>query len=68
MRDGEITLKGGGAKWYGLGRSILEPMRISYWQFWGFPVASLIGLILVFVTIILIVSREKVNEWKIHSN
>jgi len=51
--------------WYGWGRAMLEPMRLRYWSVWGIPTASLIGICIMVITLLIIIWRRKKDEWTI---
>ena len=54
--------------WYSLGRTILEPLRIEKWEYWGMPVASLVGMAIMCFALAIIFFRKKKNEWKIFAD
>jgi phosphatidylglycerol:prolipoprotein diacylglycerol transferase len=54
--------------WYGIGRAMLEPLRLWYGSIWGIPTASVIGVCIIVIGLIIIIKRRKNNEWKILVN
>lgn len=54
--------------WYGLGRAVLEPMRLRYWSVWGMPTASVIGICIMMIALLIINKRRKKDEWTILVN
>ena len=51
--------------WYGWGRAMLEPLRLRYWSVWGMPTASVIGVCIMVITLLIIIWRRKKDEWTI---
>ncbi len=51
--------------WYGWGRAMLEPLRLRYWSVWGMPTASVIGVCIMVMTLLIIIWRRKKDEWTI---
>lgn len=51
--------------WYALGRTLLEPLRIRSWEFWGVPVAMWVGVVIMGIVLLIYLLRKRDDEWSV---